>query len=110
MPTEGKYVLEVPLDASSVEKLEPGRPVKVLAQLRDGALPSQMTKLDERGHGSVRFDFKEAPGALRVIVGPGDAGDDELLGLQTIVVDVPQRAWREPVLRLKPVVISPYYW
>jgi len=110
MPKEGKYALEVPLDASGVEQREAGRPIKVLLQLRGGDISSQTTKLDEKGHASVRFDFQQPPGALRVIVGPGDAGDDELVGLQTIAVDVPQRVWRQPLLKLKPILISPYFW
>ena len=48
---------------------------------------------------------------LTVIVGPDDATDDELIGLQTINVDVPARRWGgKQELVLPAIQITPYYW
>jgi hypothetical protein len=107
----GEFRLDVPLDASGIEDFKPEQPVKVLALAGDRPLASQTVKLDAKGHGTARLTLSERPGALRVIVGPHDASDEELAGLQTINVNVSARQWlgkRE--LQLTPVLIPPYYW
>ena len=45
------------------------------------------------------------------MVGPGDATDEELAGLQTLAVVIPGRGWLGlPELRLPPLKIPPFYW
>jgi hypothetical protein len=108
---DGKYTLDIPLDASSVEKLEGGGAVKVAVSSARGAIQSQIVKLDGKGGGRAAFGFREMPGAVKVILGPPDATDDEMLGLQTITVDVPARWWKEkPKLELPAVKITTHYW
>jgi hypothetical protein len=68
-------------------------------------------RFDKEGRAKVAFTFAAAPGAVRVIVGPADATDDQLTGLQTIAIDVTPRQWAgEEALTLPPIVIAPYYW
>lgn len=106
----GKYTLTVPLDASAIEDFRPDQPVKVVAQGGAGT-SSQIVELDERGQGVAEFVFADRPGTLRVAIGPQDASDDELLGMQTIGVDVTPRQWgRQNQLRLPALMIAPYYW
>jgi hypothetical protein len=107
----GGFTLEVPLDASGIEDFEAGREVKVVAQDRKGALSAETVKLGADGKAVAAFAFREHPGSLSVIVGPADASDEELTGLQTIRLDVPPRRWVENrTLRLAPITIAPYYW
>jgi hypothetical protein len=106
----GRYQLEIPLDASGIEDFKPDQAVKVLAQGAKGPLASTLVKLDEKGHGAAMLAFAEPPGGFRVIVGPHDATDEELAGLQTIAVDVAARQWTDNVLKLPPIRITPYYW
>lgn len=107
----GGFTLEVPLDASGIEEFEAGREVKVVAQGREGTLSAETVKLGANGKAVASFAFREHPGSLRIIVGPADASDEELTGLQTITLDVPSRRWVEDrKLQLAPITISPYYW
>jgi len=106
----GPFRLEIPLDASGVEGFKPDLPIKVAVQDRKGALQSQQAKLDAKGTGKVAFTFSGDPGPLRVAVGPADATDEELFGLQTLQFEVPVRRWLEPRLVLPPVRIPPYHW
>jgi len=105
------FRLEIPLDASSIEDFKPEKPVKVVIQLSDSSTIEQIVKLDEKGQGATAFNFERNPGSLRVIVGPEDASADEMVGLQTINLDVSGRNWLEKkVVVLQPIQITPYYW
>src|SRR5215469_1855256 len=107
----GDFRLEIPLDASSVENFKPDQPVKVLVQDAKGTRHSQLVVLNAKGHGTAQFAFKQHPGGLRVILGPHNATDEQLTGLQTIGIDVAARQWIEGTrLKLSPIRISPYYW
>jgi len=106
----GKFTLEVPLDAAGIDGFE-ARELKVVAQDRNGAMTGSTVKLDANGKGTARLAFDDHPGAVRVIVGPDDASDEELSGLQTLTVDVPPRRWAgERTLELPTISISPYFW
>lgn len=103
--------LEVPLDASDVEDFKPDMQVKVvLVSGEDRVVASQAVKLDAKGAGKAAFTLKDAPRAARVVVGPGDADDEELLHLQTISRELSVRALRTEALKLAPIAISSYYW
>jgi hypothetical protein len=104
------FRLEVPLDASGVENFKPEAPVKVAVVDRQGAVLSQRVELDARGHGQASFNFKQHPGPLRVVVGPGDASDDELVQLQTVTRELSARALPGREAKLPPIVIPPFYW
>lgn len=116
MPVKGQhqgesFVFEVPLDASGIQDFKPEQALKVVARDQKGALHSETVKLDARGHGAATFAFPENPGALHVLVGPANASDEELTGLQTLTVDVATARWagrREFVLPA--IKIPPYYW
>jgi hypothetical protein len=106
-----KFELQIPLDASGIEDFQPDQEVKILAQRQDGSLVSQTAQLDEKGQGIVNFAFEEHPGALRIIVGPGTATDEELLGMQTINLQVAARQWQDRThVRIAPILIPSYYW
>lgn len=105
--------LVVPLDASGIEDFDPGRAVRALALDGAGkpAADSQTVKFDAKGQATVAFRLARRPGSLRVVVGPADASDEELAGLQTLAVDVPARRWLgKPELTLPPLRIPPFYW
>jgi len=103
--------LEVPLDASGVEDFKPDMQVKVvLVSGEDRVVASQAVKLDAKGAGKAVFTLKNAPRAARVVVGPGDADDEELPHLQTISRELSVRALRTEALKLAPIAISSYYW
>jgi len=104
-----KYSIRIPLDASAIDDFKPDAPVKVLVQSAAGP-QSQIVDLNEKGLGSASFSFNEAPGALRVLVGPHDATDEELPGLQTLSVDISSRLLTKREVQLPVIVISPYYW
>lgn len=104
------FRLEVPLDASAVEDMEGGQAVKVVARDARGTLHSQTVDVGRKGEAVAAFEFDEFPGAVRIWVGPADAGDDEMEGLQTITVDISPRRWSGPALSVPPVKIAPFYW
>ncbi|UCE47979.1 MAG: hypothetical protein JSW47_20565, partial [Phycisphaerales bacterium] len=105
------FRLTVPLDASDIEGFSPEHSVKVLVRARDGSHESQTVKLDAKGKGTATFTFDKKPGPLRVVVGPGDASEEDLIGMQTMSLDVSARQWLdEPELKLPFIKIHPYYW
>jgi len=115
MPEKAKaksgYRLTVPLDASEIEDFKPEQDLKVLIQTQDGSRRTQTTRLNDKGQGTARFAFDERPGSLKVVVGPDTATDDELLGMQTISLNVSARQWQDKAeLTLPSIRIAPYYW
>ena len=76
------YRLEVPLDATSVEGFKPEQALKVALVDAKGVVRSQTVQLSEKGHGAASFDLEAQPGHLRVVVGPADASDEELINHQ----------------------------
>lgn len=108
---EKEFQLVIPLDASGVEDFKSEQAVKVLVQARDGSLESKTIKLNRRGRGSVTFSFPEKPGALNIILGPENASDEDLEGMQTIKMSVLARHWLDrPTLKLPAILIPAFYW
>ncbi len=83
--------LTIPLDASGIEGFDPKQPVKVLLTSGGTPVASETITFDKKGLGQVGFDVDPKQTGLRVVLGPPDASDEELTGLQTIGVDVPRR-------------------
>lgn len=106
----GKFRLILPLDASEIEGFKPEQDLKVLALSADGAIASEIVKLDQKGQGRASFAFAEQPEGLQLFVGPTDASDEELLGMQTLELSVPTLPLPEPELILPPLRIPPFYW
>lgn len=105
------YTLVVPLDASGIEGFEPDQAVKVLVQDARGQVVTRAVQLDEQGRGEAQFRFDEQPSGFHVVLGPEDADDETLLGMETITADVSRRRWVEATdVRLDPLIISPFYW
>jgi hypothetical protein len=108
----GNVRLTIPLDASGIEGFKPEQPVKVLVTDGKGrpVADAQSVKLDAKGMGSATISVPAATG-VRVILGPADATDEEMVGLQTVTLDIPGRQLREqPELTLTSIIIPPYYW
>ena len=107
----GKFQLTVPLDASGIKDFKPDHHVRIAAYDRSGAVASAaVAQLDDKGKGQATLHFAEKPGGVRVVVGPGNATDEELKNLQTISVNVPPGRWKDNAVQLSPISISPYYW
>ncbi len=108
---EAAYSLEIPLDASKIEDVGSGQEIKVVAKDREGNLTAQTVKIGRSKKAVATLRFEKRPGPLHVAVGPADATDQELQGLQTLTVRVPTRQWaNRRVAELAPVMIHPYYW
>jgi hypothetical protein len=111
MAAKTEFTLQVPLDASKVEGAKSDRKVKVAVQNARGEIQSKVVGFDERGNGSAQFAFEEKPGRLTVAVGPHDASDTEIFGLQTLQAEVPRRRWsKAQQVILAPIHIPPYHW
>ncbi|HEX6738800.1 MAG TPA: carboxypeptidase-like regulatory domain-containing protein, partial [Vicinamibacteria bacterium] len=107
----GSYTLHVPLDVSKLEDVGKGSQLKVVVADARGGLRSQVVSLEGKGVPEATFHFEGQPGATRVLVGPPDASDEEMTGLQTLALTVSSRHWagaRE--VRLGPVAVSQFYW
>jgi hypothetical protein len=103
--------ITVPLDASGIPDLDPKQAVKVLLTSRGKPVSSKSVTFDRQQQAKVAFNVDSSASGLRVIVGPHDATDEDLLGLQTIGVDVPLRRFLGKEQFLLPVIrIPPYYW
>ncbi len=106
---ERGYVLEVPLDATAIGKGE-AQELRVVAIGKGGTAAMETVTVRAGGQQSVALSFAEQPGALRVLVGPASASDEELTQSQTIAVDVPGRVWKDTKAVIDPIRISPYFW
>lgn len=105
-----EYLLEIPLDASQIEGFKPDQEVKVLVRGARQA-QSQTVKFDDKGHAKAALRFSKPPGPLSILVGPAEAADDELAGMQTLSVSIASREWADKrTLQLAPILIPPYYW
>src|SRR5271157_4929769 len=110
MSENKEFKLEVPLDASQAKDFNPDHALKVIAYGKTLTLEGTV-KFDATGKGSVYFIFREAPGSLKVALGPEKASAEDLKHLQTLSVDVPASMWRgKTELKLTPIAISSYYW
>jgi hypothetical protein len=110
-PRDTPFTLVVPLDASGVADFKPERGLKVAIVGEKGkVISSEKVKFDDKGRADVRFSFPSPPGNVRVLVGPDDADDDEILGLQTLGVSVSAAMFRESLVKLTPVRITDFYW
>ncbi len=109
--TADKFTLTIPLSASGIEDVKPGEEVKVVAKDRKGKFHAQTVKIGKDKKGVATFHFLSHPGPLHVVVGPADASEEDLMGLQTLSLEVSTRQWTDrSVLELPDVVIPPYYW
>ncbi len=100
----------VPIDASEIEDKKGLKELKAVLVDGTGEMQSSRVKLNREGMGRARFKLPR-PMAARVIIGPPDATDEEMQGLQTLVVDVPLRALTDkPRVVLPPIVVHPWYW
>jgi hypothetical protein len=105
------FQLTIPLDASQISDFKPDQVVRMAVRSQDGRVQDTEIKFDEKGNARASFSFKEHPGAVAVVVGPGDASADELFGMQTLTLDVSTRQWGERrELVLDALRIPPYYW
>lgn len=113
MPLSGDnpFTLSVPLDASDVPDFKPVRGLKVaLVDANGKTLQSQTVKLNDQGLAEVAFGFKTAPGTMRVLVGPDDASDEEIVGLQTVSGSVSPKQWSTANFRMPALKITAFYW
>ena len=108
----GKFQIIVPLDASGIKNFKPDRKVKVAAYFSSGAAASSdVVAFDAKGKGQAALSFSRRPGAVRIVLGPANASDDDLKHLQTISVNVSRARLTEgDALSLEPIIIPPYYW
>jgi hypothetical protein len=104
------FKLEVPLDASGIKDFKPDLAIKVMLVDRKEKTYSTVTQLSKDGKGLATFEFPKNPGTLRLVLGPEKATEEELLGLQTINLDIPVHKVVGAELKLKPILIPPYYW
>ncbi|MGH9383440.1 MAG: carboxypeptidase-like regulatory domain-containing protein [Vicinamibacterales bacterium] len=100
----------VPLDASGIAEFDPKYPVKVVVAAGGKPVASETVSLDKKGQGKASVNVDGDARGLSVAVGPADATDDEILGLQTLAVDIPLRRFRGKDEIVTPIRITPYYW
>lgn len=109
-PSKEKFRLVIPLDASGVEGLGDGGAVKVAVQSA-GKTQSQIIKVNGKGAGDATFNLEAVGGVTTIVLGPPDADDEEVFGLQTMRFDLASTEWKgKRELTLQPILIAPYYW
>ncbi len=105
------FQLEVPLDASGVKGIRPERAVKIIAVDDKGITWTAKVMLDTKGEGTAALHFEEAPGNLRVMVGPEYATSKQMKTFRGLSVEVPAETWKgDRSLKVPPISISPFYW
>ena len=104
------FTLNVPVDACSIGADSEAQDVRVAVQMQDGSFESQTVTVQPGRSETARFEFDEAPGGIRILLGPAKASAEELAKLQTIAVDVPGHRMQEREHSIAPVVVSKYFW
>jgi hypothetical protein len=105
------FSLEIPLDLSQIAAGADAQELRVVARDQDGSLTSGTVTGEAGDQPSVRLSFPRRPGPLQVLVGPASATESQLVGLQTISVNVPGQTWGEAsTVRIDPIAVAPYYW
>lgn len=107
---KGEARLVVPLDAQGVDGFTTDQPVKVLARYAGGKTVSAPAEFDGSGKGRATLTFPEVPGPLTLLVGPGEASDDELQALQTLRQEIPRRLWDGAELTVPAISVPAYWW
>lgn len=107
----GSYKLNLPIDASDVDDDTAVKAVKVLALDRDGSFETTVVQLNADGQGEASLTFSERPTALRVFIGPKNASDEAIQGMQTLEFNLSSKQLGAgQQLELQPVAINRYYW
>jgi hypothetical protein len=101
------FKLAVPLQLADLAQFKAGDKVKVILADQQKALQSTIVALNEKGAGSANFTGESAPAGARILVGPPTATDDEMLGLQTLIVNLSPAQFLKP---LDPISISDQFW
>jgi len=105
------FRLEVPLDASGIKGFKPDRAVKVLAIDARGHTWIATVALDPKGKGIATFHLTEAPGNLRVVVGPESATEKQMKMFRGLCAEVAADRWEGcRNLKIPPIPISAFYW
>jgi hypothetical protein len=106
-----KYKLSVPIDASAIDKVDKGHPLQVVAIDAKGKRTAQPVRLDGK-KATATFNFDALPEGLRVFVGPGDAGPEDIDKLQNVaVVNVSPRVFgAKSEATLDVITIRPQLW
>jgi hypothetical protein len=104
------HTLTLPIDASGIEDRSDIKALKAVLIDSAGAVQSAPVKLSREGQAQATFKL-QGPNAARILVGPAEASDEQMQGLQTLAVDVPLRAWAgKTTLELAPLLVRPFYW
>lgn len=111
-PEQGDdFALVVPVDATGVVDEEGPQALKVAVVRGETVLTSEVVRVQPGKTAEVTFRFDAPQGEVRVLVGPQDAADEDIVGVQTVSAAVSARAWRESGdLRLGPLPIPSFYW
>src|SRR5713226_10762243 len=108
--TMAKFKLTVPIDASSIDTIEKGQQLQVVAVDAKGQRQTQTVRLDNK-KAAATFSFDAPPENLRVFVGPGDAEAAEVDKLQNAAVaTVPARLFSKAEVSIEPIIIRPPQW
>lgn len=101
--------IRIPVDLSTIEDLQPDQQVRVAIRDAQGKLHSQLVR-PKRGRADAEFELDERPGSLLVLVGPGDAEEDELERLDVLQRNVSLRHLQGDVLEIEPIRVTPVMW
>lgn len=105
------FRLDVLLDASGIKEFKPNRAVKVLAIDNTGETHVAFAEFDALGKGDATLLFEEAPGDLRLVLGPVSASTEQMKKFWPLCVEVPSRKWiGTRRLKLTAIRISAFQW
>jgi len=101
------FKFTIPLDASGIEGFKPDQNVKVLIQSGKETV-SQTVEFGQDARAAASFTLAAQPPSLRVVVGPANASDEELVGLQTLSATLSRAQLSSK--DFAPIRIPSYYW
>lgn len=110
--TGEEHQLTVRLDTAAVEEQRETDPqdLQVVARTTDDTLRTAPVTFEESG-ATAELTFTDQPGALGVFVGPEQVEPAELVRMQTLTENLPERRWVDTrEVELEPIRIPEYYW
>ncbi len=80
------FKLRIPVDAATLQDVQAGQKVKIIAQDKSGNISSKVVTLNPFGKSEALLCFPLVSGTVRIMAGPENTSDEEMLKRTIFVI------------------------